>query len=88
MAVFDLGKNSKDSEWFDIESGEILRAEFQTGYAIIAGEFHGDASYFLRQLEPDISLLPSLDLPLEDRRRAIVLLERTALELRELIGEL
>jgi len=98
MLLFDMGKNQrKFMESSDIPQGERLctagtrytktHPGWLGGYSILSGSFYGDRSHYVRDVEQDVVRLPTIGLSDDDTRKAIVYLERTALELRELIGE-
>ena len=76
MRIFDMGKNGDEYRW-----------ECVSAYSIIGDDFRGDPGMYLSDIRKSIIRLDIVPLSTSEIRELIVLLERTALELRQRIGE-
>lgn len=91
MRVFDMGRETGKKAHEDlvaessVEPGDTW--QYLTGYALVDGVLHGDHSAYLGGIEREVTRLPEVGLSEDEVVVAIEFLERTALELREQIGE-
>jgi hypothetical protein len=92
MSIFDMGKNMSVNDFgkiLGVRDGSTEGNTWQmvTGWTMIGNRFYGDSTDFVRSVRDKLSKLPHVPLSRQDTLDVITYLERTALELRQLIGE-
>lgn len=93
MSVFDMGKTVdkpiKGMMVIPDESidGDEYTWQYITGWSMIDNHFYGDPHAFMGSVKDTLSKINHVSFAHQDALDLAVLLERTALELRERIGE-